>query len=102
MQAMSWHQNPKLRYGLKRFVMYLLFALPAANIPFVFLGVVMGFPAVITTALFISISDGIQSNPNQTTAVFTQKMWLVFAVEIVIVICYFIGFALLRKIGFSS
>ncbi len=95
MQATPWYQSHKLKFGLKRFVMYLLFAMPASNIPFIYIGFLMGFPAVVFTALFISICDGIQANPLQSTPVFTQNMWLVFAAEIAIIISYFTGFAIL-------
>ena len=95
MSQAPWVKSHKLHYGLKRFLMYLLFALPACNIPFVFIGLMMGFPTALVTALFLSICDGVQADPNQPKPVFTHAMWLVLATEIAIVITYCIGFAML-------
>lgn len=93
----SFFQNNKVRYGLKRFLMYLLIAAPASNVPFIFIGFIMGGPAMVITALFLSIIDGIGANPNQPTEVFTHAFWLVFAVEVAIVVTillvYFMLFA---------
>ncbi len=91
----SWYKNTQVHYGLKRFLMYLLIAVPASNVPFIFIGMVMGLPAIVLTAVFLSIYDGIQAKHNQATPVFTHTFWLVFASEIAIVITLLLGYFLL-------
>jgi hypothetical protein len=61
-----------------------MFALPACNIPFIFMGLVFGAPAVVFASIFLAIYDGIHVDENRVPAVFTHTMWLLWASELAI------------------
>lgn len=74
----------KVKYGFKKFILYLMFAIPACNIPFLWVGMVFGVPAVIFASIFLSIYDAIHVDQNSNIEVFTSEMWLIWACEIAI------------------
>ena len=90
-------KSQKIRYGLKKFALYLMFALPACNIPFPFLGLVFGSPAAVFASIFLAIYDGIEVDENRPPDVFTSNMWLLWACEIVIGIVFVIIFYAVMK-----
>jgi hypothetical protein len=76
----------RLSYGVKRFFLFLLFAIPACNLPFYLFGMALGFPAVVLTATFIAVHDSLTTDINHMPAVFSQKIAALWIVEIMTVV----------------
>lgn len=87
----------KVKYGFKKFILYLMFALPACNIPFFWIGMIFGVPAVLFASIFLSIYDAIHLDQNSNMEVFTPEMWLIWASEMVIGISIVIVFYIFIK-----
>ncbi len=98
MTMLQSDKKEKIRYGFKKFILYLLIALPACNIPIPWLGLIFGLPAVVLTALFLAIYDGLHVDLQRIPPVFTHAMWLLWAVEIAIIVtCIILFYVLFGK-----
>lgn len=74
-------------YGMKRLMLYLLFALPACLFPFFVLGVIFGALPVLISGCFLAMHDSLTVNLKQIPKVFTKgtlKWWMI---EMGLILC---------------
>jgi hypothetical protein len=82
----------RLSYGVKRFFLFLLFAIPACNVPFHYFGVRAGFPAVVLSGAFMAICDSLTVDINHMPVVFTEKTATLWFFEMMTIVLIFIIF----------
>lgn len=78
------YKSVRCKYAIKRFFLYVMFALPACNVPFLWLGLIFGTPSVIFTAIFVAIYDAMHVDPHNVPTVFTEKAWMLWITEILV------------------
>ncbi|MBN9287202.1 MAG: hypothetical protein BGO43_02175 [Gammaproteobacteria bacterium 39-13] len=78
------YKGVRFKYAIKKFLLYVMFALPACNVPFLWIGLIFGTPSVIFTAIFIAIYDAMHVDPHNVPKVFTEKAWMLWISEILV------------------
>lgn len=79
-------------YGIKQFIKYFLYGFLASNIPFIFIGPILGFPAVIYAAVFLAIYEVIHIDLKKDweVEVFSEATIAFLILTLVIIILYYI------------